>query len=142
MEERLRLLLAIFLCLPMYAQAELKALTAHPNQSTYYHAVRCMGLLGSIIDWTGKEKLADLHPILERKIKVFGVAGISAAMTEEQISSIENARKILLEDFKASVEMYVSRYRENYAGDGYGWQEDEIVKSDLIYCNAIADSLL
>ena len=133
---------SIFIFVSINAHADLKALISHPNQTGYYHSARCMGLFGSMIEWIGKEKMgSELYNSSISQLEILAQSGLVFAVSEQNISNIKDADKMLTADFKAITEMYVSRYRTNYANDGFAWQEDEIVKNDLVYCKSFTQTI-
>lgn len=137
-----RILFVSMLCVGTKScYADFSPLASHKNTSLYYHSVRCMSLFGAMIDWSGKDRLGDMYPPLYSNVTTLGMAAIKFAMDVEGVPNLKNAQEILGDDFKGIMKVYIERMRDNYSKDGFSYLEDELIKSDLIYCKGITDEV-
>ncbi len=110
------------------------------NPSSYFLLTRCAGLMTAISSWMGSDtKDKDLQSSVMDNANLFTALAIEDGIDSN--ISIEDLRSQVVQQVKVTRGMYLSRFRDKYAGGGQGYGDDEEVKSDIVLCQYIKERI-
>ena len=138
---KIMLLTITLVLMPLTTSAENNykplAETGHPT--AYFVATRCGGLMLALAYWMGESpENKGLHADLTKNVQVFTAYAIQDASGGD--APTDKIRIQALEIVKASHQMYLDRFKNNYAETGQGYGEDKEVMADIILCNKIKNN--
>lgn len=105
-----------------------------------YPATRCAGWYQSLMEWGGKERLGE---------EAWGAmdAGrqslmVLAAVQFNQTSgnTFEADLEFVLRDVRNIGDLYLARMERNYASQGEAFAQDEMITSDMLICQRLAET--
>ena len=102
-----------------------------------YPLVRCAGFHLANIEWTGETRLGgDTVARTKAEIETFMQAAawvrIGATGDDPEWTS-----QIVLRDTSTIADLYLERYKKNYANSGAAWDGDPLWERDLKYCSSL-----
>jgi len=137
------LLVASFLALPTSADEKLVPLLDYLRQPAdrivaTYPMTRCAGLYLGVMDYAGKKFSEDFQAETRRNAKhlALAVVAIRLANDEGEASSLAD---FTMETINRVSEIYVRRFKGNYAVRGEAWVGDTLAESDIQTCRGITD---
>ncbi len=106
-----------------------------------YPLVRCAALYQSSIEWVGKDRIGEeTFDSYDNSIR--NLLAISIVLRSQTSAfDVENAQEITLLDTRTIADLYLERYRANYASTGNAWGTDAMWKDDLQICQTIVEGL-
>lgn len=137
------LLVASFLALPTIADEELVPLIDYLRQPAdrivaTYPMTRCAGLYLGVMDYAGKKFSEDLQAETRKNAMhlALAVVAIRLGNNEGEASSLTD---LTMETINRVSEIYVRRFKGNYAVRGEAWVGDTLAESDIQTCGGITD---
>lgn len=123
------------------AEQPYKPIAQVENLSIYFLSTRCAGLMTAVSYWMGSDaKDKDLQSSIMNNANLFTALAIQDG--SDSNISIEDLRSQVVQQVKTTRDMYLSRFRDNYAGGGQGYGDDEEVKSDIVFCQYAKEKIL
>jgi len=106
-----------------------------------YPLIRCAAFYQSSIEWAGKKRIG--QTTFERyNDAIKNLLALSVFLRSQKSKiNIENAQEITLRDTRKISDLYLKRYKINYATTGQAWGSDTMWKGDLQICQKMATSL-
>ena len=115
----------------------LRDLVAAGTEETY-PLVRCAAFYLSMLEWAGEDRIGK-DATQRVKVAVAGLAGAASEMrATKNGSSAADTEGGVFEDIRAISDLYLSRYRTNYAVEGKAWENDTLWDSDSTLCKKLA----
>ena len=123
------------------AEQTYKPISKAENLSSYFLLTRCAGLMTAVSYWVGSDaKDKDLQSNIMDNANLFTALAIQDGIDGN--ISIEDLRSQVVQQVKATQDMYLSRFRDNYAGGGQGFGDDEEVNSDIVLCQHAKEQII
>lgn len=111
------------------------------NVEPSYYFVRCAGFNLANLEWSG-ERTLDQTTVerikMDIELLMHKAAIVRARRTGDDLDWVS---KIVLRDVSDIADLYLQRYKQNYASSGNAWQNDALWRSDLLSCK-IGSSIL
>lgn len=106
-----------------------------------YPFVRCAAFYQANLEWAGKDRIG-VERFEQANEAIKTLLAVSALVRSEQIgggsASITDSVYV---DTRKIADLYIERYRNNYAATGQAWASDEVWKSDLKTCKTLTERL-
>lgn len=101
-----------------------------------YVMERCAALDLSILNWAGEDGLNKFDPQLYNKMRdsYFAQKYVAVLMLANQGMTYESAVESNNRTEKAIRNLYVERFKENYATTGQAFNNDQFIGDDMNYC--------
>lgn len=96
-----------------------------------YPVVRCAALYLSVLEWAGEDRLG---PETSQRTKLTVANLLKLATTMPEPSAGSEAEASVLRDIRAISDIYLDRYRTNYASVGEAFGQDELWSADSDVC--------
>ncbi len=103
-----------------------------------YPATRCSAWYHALMEWGGSNRFKDQWETMD-------VARRSTLMhailifNETSGNSVDVDAGIVVENVKKIKDLYYNRMSDNYAASGEAFGQDELIKSDMILCQMVAE---
>ena len=133
----MKIIFVMLLAFSTYASAAVfKAIDEIQDPSIYFITTRCAGLSTSFAAWMGANPVdPDLKEQLIQDARLFAAISISDGL--DSGVPLESLRKQTIEMVKSSREMYMQRFRDNFANSGSGYGNDSDVRRDAQICQLL-----
>lgn len=139
---KIALLIAILFA-PATSQAEsdYKPITKVENLTGYFLFTRCAGLMTALSYWMGSDaKDKTLQSNVMDSTKLFTALAIKDGINST--TDINALRAQTVKQVMVTRNMYLDRFRDNFAAGGQGYGDDNEVKSDILLCQYAKENVL
>ena len=104
-----------------------------------YPATRCAGWYQALMEWGGKERLGDeaWATVDTGRLSLFHLA--TALFNQTSGNTFEADANFVARDMRNIADLYLARMERNYATSGEAFGQDEMIKSDMLICQRLAE---
>ena len=104
-----------------------------------YPATRCAGWYQALMEWGGKERLGDeawaAMDTGRQSLMLFA----TGQFNQTSGNTFETDIEMVLRDVRNVADLYLTRLERNYASSGEAFGQDEMIKSDMLICQRLAE---
>jgi hypothetical protein len=108
------------------------------NSARPYAFVRCGGLYQAFLEWTGYERMSEQVWAKMDGARINCLTAAILISVNEGIGDVDVATNVVKRDARNIADLYLARFEANYARDGQAFFEDQLVRSDMAFCESVA----
>lgn len=112
---------------------------AMANAAEPYVPTRCGALYQAMMEWTGETRLgAEAWAAMDSARERFIYVAVALAQ-EDTGGTLEASAQTTVRDVRNIADLYIERLEANYASTGEAFAQDPMIRSDLQFCQMLAD---
>ena len=104
-----------------------------------YPATRCAGWYQALMEWGGKKRFGDeaWAAMDTGRLSLIHIA--TALFNQTSGDTFEADANIVARDVRNIADLYLARMERNYASQGAAFAQDEMIKTDMLICQELAE---
>ncbi len=133
-------IMCMVVALPAQA-AELKPLQELPGTAAPYIPTRCAALTQALMEWVGKDRIGSKDwSVMESGLVANLMMASNLSKKNGMDGSDEYIMNIILRDVRNIANLYIDRFKNNYAIQGEAFANDRVMILDMFFCKEVTEN--